>query len=174
MIDYRIGTTAAVRHQLEEMVRLVETAADVEYAAPCQDDSGSTVAEVAAHCAEGYEMTAMWLQRLTSGVAVAAAPAAPAAAHEHPHAHPHSHPHEAGPGDAEQGQAAMAGRLRVGGQAVVAQIGTLTAEQLSIVPPASPFADGTSPLETAIRGLAGHLQEHMEHMSAAISAMRRA
>jgi hypothetical protein len=170
MIDYRIGTTAAVRHQLEEMVRLVETAADGQYAAPCQDDSGSTVAEVAAHCAEGYEMTAMWLQRLTAGVPVAAAPVA---AHEHPHAHPHPHPHEAAHGDAEQGQAAMASRLRAGGQAVVAQIGALTAEQLSIVPPASPFADGTSLLETAIRGLAGHLQEHMEHMRVAISAAQR-
>ena len=177
MIDYSSGLPVAVRRQNEDMVRLVETASDRQYGAPCEDHSGTTVAEVAAHCAEGYEMTAVWLRRLTAGVAAPAVAVADGHEHEHPHdhAHPHEHPHphEAAPAGAGPDRAGTVARLRAGGQAIVAQLDALTSEDLRIVPPASPFADGTSPLDRVLRGLAEHLQEHLECMRRAISAVHQ-
>jgi hypothetical protein len=168
----------AVRRQNEEMVELVAGLTDQEYGAACEDHSGTTVAEVAAHCAEGYEMTTVWLQRLTTRVAVPAEPEPQHShehshPHEHPHSHPHPHPHEAAAAPAAADRPATAERLRAAGVAIVAQIGTLTEEDLRVVPPASPFADGTSALDGALLALSGHLQEHLECMRQGIAEVRR-
>ena len=167
------GLLVAVRQQNAEMVELVESATDQELGTPCEDHGGTTVAEVAAHCAEGYEMTAVWLQRLTARVPV---PAAGEAAHDHSHPHPHPHPHPDEVGAATTAgadRATTASRLRTGGEAILAQIGSLSEKDLRIVPPASPFADGTSPLDATLLGLSGHLQEHLESMRRAIAGTRR-
>jgi DinB family protein len=165
------GLLVAVRQQNAEMVELVESATDQEFGTPCEDHGGTTVAEVAAHCAEGYEMTAAWLQRLTARVAV---PAAGEPAHDHSHPHPHPHPDEVGAAaTAGPDRVATASRLRAGGEAIVAQIGSLSEKDLRIVPPASPFADGTSPLDATLLGLSAHLQEHLESMRRAIAGTRR-
>jgi hypothetical protein len=164
---------AAVRRQNVEMVELVEGATDEEFALACVDHGGNTVGEIAAHSAEGYEQTAAWLRRITARVAVPAVPAAAEHAHDHPHPHPHPHPHEhEHAAAAGVDRAATASRLRAGGEAVLAEIGSLTEEELRIVPPASPFADGTSTLDGALRGLSGHLQEHLESMRRAIASSR--
>jgi hypothetical protein len=163
----------AVRRQNEEMVELVGGLTDQEFGAPCEDHGGTTVAGVAAHCAEGYEMTTVWLQRLTARATIPAGNE-PVHAHDHTHdhSHPHSHPHEPSSPPPAVDQAATAVRLRAGGEAIVAQIGSLTDDDLRIVPPASPFADGTSPLDAALLGLSGHLQEHLECMRRAIAEVR--
>lgn len=164
------GLLVAVRQQNAEMVELVESATDQEFGAPCEDHGGTTVAEVAAHCAEGYEMTAVWLRRLTARVAV---PAAGEPAHDHSHPHPHPHPDEAAPVLSALDRSGTAARLRAGGQAILAEIGSLTEADLRLVPPASPFADGTVPLGAALRGLSGHLQEHLESMRRTIARERQ-
>jgi hypothetical protein len=163
VIDHSTGLAAIVHQQHEELVRLVDALSDHEYGSACEDHSGTTVAQVAAHCAEGYEQVAVWLQRLTGG----AAPA-PALDGHHPHPHPHDGVHD----EVGLDQAWLASRLRASGRAVIERIGALTEEQLNLVPPASPMADGASRLDTALRGLAGHLQEHLEHLQAAVSRER--
>lgn len=163
MIDHSNGLTAWAQHQHEEIVRLVGSTSDREYAAPCEDHSGTTVAQVGAHCAEGYEQVAVWLQRLIDGTSPSTAPADLQA---HPHLHP---PPDQG---APLGQADLVSRLRTGGEVVIGRLRVLTEEQLNVVPPASPMADGTSRLETVLGGLVGHLQQHLEHMQAAVSRER--
>jgi DinB superfamily len=155
----------SVQRQNDAMVEMVGSLSDAEYAAACEDHAGATVGQVAGHVIEGYEQVGAWLGRI-AGEAVEE-PAAHAHPHDHPHDHDHPHTHDA----VELGRDEVTERLRSSGQVVVARIGALSEEQLRWVPPASPFANGEVPLALALRGLMGHLQEHLENMRTAVSAV---
>ena len=151
-----------VQRQNEAMVEMVASLSDAEYAAACEDHAGATVGQVAAHCIEGYEQVGTWLGRLAGG---APAPEPAPVPHSHPHDHDHPHAHDA----VELSRGEVTERLRASGRVVVERIGALSGERLRWVPPASPFANGEVSLELALRGLMGHLQEHLENMRAAVS-----